>query len=878
MAYARAASKKSSASLSSKSETEERNDRRSSASTTREPGPLRGGGPVVGFGASTLDTREMPDISPKLTVNEQGDKYEREAERVADAVMRMPDPESTVETQEKVPSDRIQRMCARCQRRYRQGKPLNCETCEPELQHYEEASMGGKATHSDGFEQAAEVSREPGKPLSEGPQSFFENRMGEDFGDVRIHTGRDADRAAQSIDARAFTLGDDIVFRSGEYQPNTQDGKRLLAHELTHVVQQRTGTSGNSGSMGDVETEKSLQRQVLPYPIGEGTEKGTESSGQSVRSQKLETEPSTGTPTGTSQQQGSSQQEGSSEKGSFLSSFGSASEKAMECAERTGMSVSRLSTLDFDSLTSLLGLPEPKGSPPQKLDAAITALLHPCLQMFPGYSQLVAVEKLQEIQAFIRGAWKVIQNPRALLEPLKKALGERIKKVPEEARQKVRENAEGKLSESHIEGILRHMEPKIQYLLENWWEVLKKSAWEQIWPWEGAMTDLTTIFKHIGEGATHLWNLNLGKAGSELLESWRSTNALLGRFYGWFFIASTLIGTVVGAFFGGAGAVPGFIAGASFATEVGMGLLVSAIAAETVNIGKGVVGIHTAENRKDREAAYEDVAESGLGLGIMAGLALLGAAAARFARAMIARFPRLKVEIRKFTQPLKRESAWIRYKDKGGKLSREQWETAYNRLMKNKETGEFFEKVLQGEEGGERQVTRTVSESRNYRDADVQEVDHVGPARAERLRQADIDNVEKLRSSTVDEINDALNIKSGTKLASKIKRKADDIDLSVSHERRVDIERGQSIFEVKTGRPDLTDFTSRQIRVDKMLQDVADYNPKWVFYRGRPTPKLRSRLEEEGIDIQVRDLPVGGYGFGAAGAKPEEEIGKPPSK
>lgn len=259
MSHARAAAKESSASVSPKSETEEGSDRGSSASGTRGPGLLQTGGTAVGLGASTRDTPEVRDIQPKLTVNEPGDKYEKEAERVADAVMRMADSGSKVDTQKEVPSGHIQRMCPRCQRRYQQGKPLNCEECEAELQRRRDG-RDGDAKISEGVEQAAAVASEFGKPLSEGLRSLFENRLDRDFSGVRIHTGERADRAARAINARAFTYGTDIVFRKGEYSPSTYSGKRLLAHELTHVVQQnggRVSTQKYDDASGTVQLQES---------------------------------------------------------------------------------------------------------------------------------------------------------------------------------------------------------------------------------------------------------------------------------------------------------------------------------------------------------------------------------------------------------------------------------------------------------------------------------------------------------------------------------------------------------------------------------------------------------------------------------------------
>ncbi|WP_380677204.1 DUF4157 domain-containing protein [Salinigranum sp. GCM10025319] len=81
-----------------------------------------------------------------------------------------------------------------------------------------------------------------GQPLSDPVRSYFESRMGMDFSDVQIHAGPQADAAARSINATAFTHGTDIVFRSDAYQPDTTEGMRVLAHELTHVGQQQTTT------------------------------------------------------------------------------------------------------------------------------------------------------------------------------------------------------------------------------------------------------------------------------------------------------------------------------------------------------------------------------------------------------------------------------------------------------------------------------------------------------------------------------------------------------------------------------------------------------------------------------------------------------------
>jgi hypothetical protein len=111
----------------------------------------------------------------------------------------------------------------------------------------------GTTEIDDESEQAINSRTSGGRPLPERTREYFEPRFGRDFGDVRVHTGPQADEAARSIDATAFTLGTDIVFKSGSYRPGTSAGRKLLAHELTHVVQQNGPPQTN---------ERVVQRQV----------------------------------------------------------------------------------------------------------------------------------------------------------------------------------------------------------------------------------------------------------------------------------------------------------------------------------------------------------------------------------------------------------------------------------------------------------------------------------------------------------------------------------------------------------------------------------------------------------------------------------------
>lgn len=94
-----------------------------------------------------------------------------------------------------------------------------------------------------------DVLRSPGQPLDAQTRAFFESRFGHDFGSVRIHSGEQAAESAASVNALAYAAGPRIVFAQGQYRPGTSAGRELLAHELTHVVQQQ-GASGSVNQIG----------------------------------------------------------------------------------------------------------------------------------------------------------------------------------------------------------------------------------------------------------------------------------------------------------------------------------------------------------------------------------------------------------------------------------------------------------------------------------------------------------------------------------------------------------------------------------------------------------------------------------------------------
>lgn len=175
-------------------------------------------------------------LQAKLTVNRPGDRYEQEADQVAENVMRMPDPTVArgAGVSSRPASPRIQRLCPECEDQMHR-KPMDEEE-EEKLQAKE--SPGATPTVTPQVQAGVDAMRGGGQPLPAPVRAFFEPRFGQDFSHVRLHADARAADTARSVNARAFTVGRDIAFGAGEYAPGTAAGQRLLAHELTHVVQQ----------------------------------------------------------------------------------------------------------------------------------------------------------------------------------------------------------------------------------------------------------------------------------------------------------------------------------------------------------------------------------------------------------------------------------------------------------------------------------------------------------------------------------------------------------------------------------------------------------------------------------------------------------------
>lgn len=194
-------------------------------------------------------TKHSSETAEPLTINEPGDRFEREADSVADQVMRAPE---TPVSRSFSTGTRLQRKCAACEEEENQkklqrhvsedGSPAvqrKCSQCEEEEAQKKVQRSETGASPVTAPDSVHEVLRSPGRPMDSSARCFMEPRFGHDFSGVRIHTGAAADRAVRDVSAAAFTVGSDIAFASGRYAPETEAGRHLLAHELTHTVQQR---------------------------------------------------------------------------------------------------------------------------------------------------------------------------------------------------------------------------------------------------------------------------------------------------------------------------------------------------------------------------------------------------------------------------------------------------------------------------------------------------------------------------------------------------------------------------------------------------------------------------------------------------------------
>jgi hypothetical protein len=176
-------------------------------------------------------------LQTKLAVSQPGDLYEQEADRVAAQIMRMPASRSGAARTVSPATSSIQRETA------------------------------GEGAEQSGEPLVNNVISSPGQPLDVASRAFFEPRFGHDFSRVRVHADEQAAASAAAVKARAYTVGEHVVFGTKQFSPGSTEGRQLLAHELTHVIQQ------GGADPGSVSTESAEAGDTTVVPE-EGSETG----------------------------------------------------------------------------------------------------------------------------------------------------------------------------------------------------------------------------------------------------------------------------------------------------------------------------------------------------------------------------------------------------------------------------------------------------------------------------------------------------------------------------------------------------------------------------------------------------------------------------
>ncbi|MBO2011554.1 DUF4157 domain-containing protein [Hymenobacter negativus] len=207
-----------------------------------------------------------PPVQMKLTVNKPGDKFEQEADRMADKVMRMPAPAASEEKLQRQPDDKLQKAPAP------EEKVQRAELKDDKIQKKEDEKLQkkeddklmrkGDGTPAVAASTQAAISQKTsgGQPLSADVRSYMEPRFGADFSQVRIHNDPESASLSNHLSARAFTHQNHVFFSRDQYQPGTSEGKQLLAHELTHTIQQGHAVQRSAQPVSTTATPPPVQR------------------------------------------------------------------------------------------------------------------------------------------------------------------------------------------------------------------------------------------------------------------------------------------------------------------------------------------------------------------------------------------------------------------------------------------------------------------------------------------------------------------------------------------------------------------------------------------------------------------------------------------
>ena len=511
--------------------------------------------------------------------------------------------------------------------------------------------------------------RSAGTPLDPATRSTMRGRLGLDFGDVRIHTGPGAEASAQAVGARAFTVGQHVVFGAGGFNPATSEGRGLLAHELAHVVQQRVAGGATTLAGFDIDPDAAAEREARR--VGEQVARpdggcpgecshvditavarpaalqrsACEDAGR-LHAARAGTSPPAARPAPTSAE--------------------ARAESDAAWAGAAGSIDFALSILEHPlARLALSTLPVPVAVPPQTRELVAQALPH------------------------VREVWELVSDPVRLMTEVQGYVDEHLAGVPEKAREWTADAAFDALRGGrHMVGITLALGDVVSELLSNWTAPFVTAWNEFVHPFdvEAEMADLACIQERYDSGE---------------IDTLEAFTAVYGWVLGWVnryavYVGIALVvgGAVVGALggggvggaggaaAGGVGAAPGAAAGGgggaaagagagwAISEEIGLEILaanavhmllqvVSAgarldendrAAAEDARAGRTPSEAEAERRLQQDEGAYATIAQVLLSLGIIGALILLAAFGAQFARVAVKglsrRFPALGAWLR----------------------------------------------------------------------------------------------------------------------------------------------------------------------------------------------------------------------------------------
>jgi hypothetical protein len=262
---------------------------------SRSVSPLSTGMPLLqrkcACGGGCPRCQDELGIQTKLKIGKPGDKYEQEADHIANLVVNTPSESQLDQTisngdrgqQEIIHGNQITPSIQRQAAEEEEDSPMGDtaareEPTEEELEELEASNVTpvaqrkvepgiDKHTSNEQIILQKAVDRQQGSsPLETRTRQFVESRLGHDFSQVRIHTDDQAHQASKQIHARAFTVGQDIWFARGEFSPDTSSGLHLLTHELVHTIQQRSSSTPN--------LYQTIQRSICPSACEEPVSRG----------------------------------------------------------------------------------------------------------------------------------------------------------------------------------------------------------------------------------------------------------------------------------------------------------------------------------------------------------------------------------------------------------------------------------------------------------------------------------------------------------------------------------------------------------------------------------------------------------------------------